>query len=635
MHPIQKTPSRAACLACRARKIRCDGRHPCSRCSHKGLSCVYRPSRRGGLRRSAELATHRPVAPQPLPQNPILFPAVTQQSLPIPTQRLSIQGQPEEDYDLTNILNLLSPFSGIRNLDLDVPRCDYQEISYGPGPLYLRAYTSDEDIFNAYYIHIHPFLSILQPPLSDQISDRPVPVEFPHINLDNIERSFLPHWPTSALTLALSAVLALIPLPQDPKPSSDSGVRSRRSCAQLFAEAAFGEVDKEIDRICQELSQSSVPMKQGMDASSLSLLSPVLALVMLSLYEYCQRGNLSRMRSRANQAITAAMDLSLHNSGPTATEAQRRAWWSAMFVLYLSSVDQQVSPIITLDDQRITTPYPSFRVSSEPWPLLLQAEQAIISVSEAINDCGTQSTMAVASVSERILRLDSEISTLLRDLDCSPQLELRTGADARAMQDMRTIARVLTHSARLRLHRFRAFMDIPLFLNKHCDIAAIQKRDAAHPLSGPRFESVFPFTEQQSSLICLKSSLAIARAYEDLAAPDRSRSPSGTPALDTTAETGHILPFFMCGAMQGSYVLLMTYYRLRAALLSDQVSIYHHLLHQPEPESEMQDAERLLRELRQGIESILGSVRLTTIFEGVGGMNHEIQAAYQAAFVVS
>ncbi|PWY83155.1 hypothetical protein BO94DRAFT_625532 [Aspergillus sclerotioniger CBS 115572] len=628
MHPIRKTPSRAACLACRARKIRCDGRNPCSRCSHKGLNCVYRPSRRGGLRRGAESAPYRPVAPQPSPPNPILYPAVAQQSLPIPTQRLPIQGQLEEHCDLTNILNLLSPFSGIRNLDVD-SRCGYHENdSYGPGPLYLRAYISDEDIFNAYYIHIHPFLSILQSPLSDQISDRSAPVEFPHTNLEHIERSFLPHWPNSALTLALSAILALIPLPQDPYPSSDSSIRLRRSFAQLLAETAFGEVEKEIDRISQELSHANGPMRQGFDASSLSTLSPVLALVMLSIYEYCQRGNMSRMRSRANQAITAAMDLGLHNSGPTATESQRRAWWSAMFVLYLSSADQQVSPIITLDDQKITTPYPSFRVSSEPWPLILQAEQAIICVSEAINDCGAQSTMAVASVSEKILQLDSQISALLRDLDCSLQLELRTGADARAMQVMRIVARVLTHSARLRLHRFRAFMDIPLFLNKHCDIAAIQRRDAANPLSKQRFESAFPFTEQQSSVICLKSSLSVVRAFEDLASPDQSRCPiGGTPVADAL-----ILPFFMCGAMQGSYVLLMTHYRLRAALLSDQVSIYHHLLHQPEPASEIQDAERLLRELRQGIESILGSVRLTTMFEGVGGMSHEIQAAYQAAF---
>lgn len=177
-------------------------------------------------------------------------------------------------------------------------------------------------------------------------------------------------------------------------------------------------------------------------------------------------------------------------------------------------------------------------------------------------------------------------------------------------------------------------MDIPLFLNKHCDIAAIQRRDTAHLLSEQRFESIFPFTEQQSSVICLKSSLAIVRAFEGLASPDQLRYPiGGPPATDTTSpETALILPFFMCGAMQGSYILLMTHYRLRAALLSDQVSIYHHLLHQPDPASEIPDAERLLRELRQGIESILGSVRLTTMFEGVGGMSHEIQAAYQAAF---
>ena len=61
-----------------------------------------------------------------------------------------------------------------------------------------------------------------------------------------------------------------------------------------------------------------------------SRLDPILALVMLSVYEYCQRGNVSRMRSRANQALTTAMDLSLHNLGAKATEAQRRTWWSTV-----------------------------------------------------------------------------------------------------------------------------------------------------------------------------------------------------------------------------------------------------------------------------------------------------------------
>ncbi|KAJ5273133.1 hypothetical protein N7478_008258 [Penicillium angulare] len=53
-------------------------------------------------------------------------------------------------------------------------------------------------------------------------------------------------------------------------------------------------------------------------------LRPILVLVALSVYGYCQRGNLSRMRSRANQAVTSAMDLHLRKLDDTATEAQRR-----------------------------------------------------------------------------------------------------------------------------------------------------------------------------------------------------------------------------------------------------------------------------------------------------------------------
>ncbi|GKZ19558.1 hypothetical protein AbraCBS73388_004367 [Aspergillus brasiliensis] len=588
---------------------------------------------------------HQTIVPHHSPQGPDLFPTAAQQNLSGSAERQPISADLVEDYNLLNILNLLGPFSGIRNLDLgssEVPNQvtvpSVESNAYGPieavQTSYLRTYASEEDISSAYYIHIHPFLSILQPPLSNQITDRPVAVEMPNLGPDNMERSSLPHWPASALTLAISAILALLPLAQDSNPFSESSIYSRRSYAHLFAEAAFSEVEKEMDNIFRISSHIS----DGISSSSLSRLSPVLALVLLSFYEYCQRGNVSRMRSRANQAVTAAMDLGLHSLGPSATEAQRRAWWSVMVVLYLSSVDQQVSPVITLDDPRITTPYPSFRVTSDPWPLLLHAEKAIISVWGTMNDRETNPSLTVvpSNISEKILQLDSEICTVMRQLDCSPQVGPRTGPDAHATRTMWTIARILIHMARVRLHRYRAFMDIPLFLDKHCDIAAIQdNRELAQFRLQPSFESAFPFAEQQSSLICLKSALALARAFESLASPG-SKYPIGsvlaTQATNSPATT-HIVPYFACGAMQGSYVLLMIHYQLDAALLSNQVSSYRHLLHRPEPTSEVQDAERLLRELRQGVESILGSMTSANMFEGVSGMRQEIQAVYHAAFL--
>ncbi|KAI9045596.1 fungal specific transcription factor domain-containing protein [Aspergillus affinis] len=424
---------------------------------------------------------------------------------PFVTHPISAPANVGEGDDLDSISHLLSPLGGIRNLDVGVIDGSRQE-GWGGVPatgnnacdptgllgsshVPLRTYASDEDILNAYYVHIHPFLSILPPLLSDKISDRPI-----WVDVIEVEKSSLPHWPGSAFTLAVSAILASIALPQDSDRFAESRISRRRSAAQLFAGAAFYEVDNEIDRISRISIQTNLFTGPGTDVSVISPLSPALALIILSIHEYCQRGNVSCMRSRANQAITAAIDLGLHSLGAAATEAQRRAWWSAL------------------------------------WPLLLQAEAAILSVSQILRNHSTHSTAESSS---------------------SPNI-----------------------SARI-----------------------------------------------------TQPSLAMARAYERVAIFAEG-GPTITACTTISPPQPHIvLPFFMCGALQASYVLLMTHYRLREALRSE-VSTYRHLLHQPEPGFEVQDTERLLRELRQGIDSILRVMGLAIMFEGVGGMGGEIQAAY-------
>lgn len=59
-------------------------------------------------------------------------------------------------------------------------------------------------------------------------------------------------------------------------------------------------------------------------------LESILALLVLSIYEYAQRGNMMKMRYRAGQAWVLAMNLGLNAHGPEQdefTEARRRAWW--------------------------------------------------------------------------------------------------------------------------------------------------------------------------------------------------------------------------------------------------------------------------------------------------------------------
>lgn len=63
------TRSSLACLPCRSRHLKCDGKRPhCARCSEVGKQCGYAPSRRGGLDRAA-LAERRKQAANAHPVN--------------------------------------------------------------------------------------------------------------------------------------------------------------------------------------------------------------------------------------------------------------------------------------------------------------------------------------------------------------------------------------------------------------------------------------------------------------------------------------------------------------------------------------------------------------------------------------
>lgn len=167
-----------------------------------------------------------------------------------------------------------------------------------------------------------------------QCEDQPT-LSRPSKESNEARKTDFPYWPQSSLSLALSAILVLIPPAQDPFSMTEASIALRRSYAQLFAQAALASVEKEIDEIglTMHLNGPGAGLSQGHSPLHLQVplqLDPILALVVLAVYEYCQRGNVTRMRGRINQAATTAMDISLHELGSTTTEAseaQRRAWW--------------------------------------------------------------------------------------------------------------------------------------------------------------------------------------------------------------------------------------------------------------------------------------------------------------------
>ncbi|KAJ6119724.1 hypothetical protein N7523_004004 [Penicillium sp. IBT 18751x] len=395
-------------------------------------------------------------------------------ALPLHVLRQTLRA-PSEDPFLDDMIGLVSPFAGVHNLDLtpespsdaNGPGQPWGQLTPSTdGPLTstsisesessaVRAYLCEDDIVNAYYIYIHPYMPLL--PASDLPlrEDCHCLARLSHGAMEPT-RADVPYWPNSSLGLALSALLVMIPLSQDPSPMSDMGILVRRSYAQLFAQAALACVERATDNLSPGLNFASPGAEMSQAKSSLhsqvpSHLEPTLALVVLSIYEYCQRGNVSRMRARINQAITTAMDISLHNLGTSKSahsEAQRRTWWITMFVAYLSSNLHLAPPVVTLDDPRITTPFPQFNVELEPWEFLMQAQKNLFASNQMINSIERMDDTAQPGRSDQIKSLDFQIVSLMTESDRNLRVTFDQQGEASTAENIWRIGRILIFTVR-------------------------------------------------------------------------------------------------------------------------------------------------------------------------------------------
>jgi hypothetical protein len=175
---------------------------------------------------------------------------------------------------------------------------------------------------DAYYVFIHPYHPILPPPERLPVYNRPL--------------SQRPEFrPSSPLALAISALLVLIPHPNATDPLRAEYVKLRRDFAHSFARDALHAV--QLDSSLRSPSNDVLNVDRAQFHPKLPLsLEGILALNLLSVYEYAQRGNLNTMSDRANEALTSAMELSLHESleEDEYAEARRRTWWMTVGFLH-------------------------------------------------------------------------------------------------------------------------------------------------------------------------------------------------------------------------------------------------------------------------------------------------------------
>lgn len=244
-----------------------------------------------------------------------------------------------------------------------------------------------------------------------------------------------------------------------------------------------------------------------------------------------------------------------------------------------------------------------------------------------------------------MLELDSIIEPLVAKadswtLESYPPVSLDF-SELKVAQALRGIARIKLNSARIKLHRYCAFSDIPVFTKKHCDLrsASDTSQDVNTPMApvcgcsgtfhqlpsnlSPSSNSspppsntacgLLPFSSHFSAKVCMKSSFAIARSFQSLPYPQpvrRSDLMSYFPPMNNT-KAPRLVPIFACCAMQSSYAMIMLCYKTRAMGFIGALG----------SEGKDSPSARLLAQLHEGLQMVLDALRnYSMAYEALGGM---------------
>jgi hypothetical protein len=240
--------------------------------------------------------------------------------------------------------------------------------------------------------------------------------------------------------------------------------------------------------------------------------------------------------------------------------------------------------MIDVDRHAFSTPLPTINGDSSTWEALLDAQDLIMKC--------TRYTMSLKkelnagreprNLESAFLHLNVEVESLVATNVATHNGMLFQSqvdsAEAVLISSLQLQAQIKIHSARIKLHRYQAFRDTPIFTKKHCDLKVAPPDEVLMcPLRGQQIdnslitpESSFvpsPMSQfsddsyqsidhNESANICLQSALAISAAFEELPYPCPIQSDQfDLRNLHTLPRT---MPAFSCCAMQGSYVLLMT-----------------------------------------------------------------------------
>ncbi|KAB8276612.1 hypothetical protein BDV30DRAFT_224290 [Aspergillus minisclerotigenes] len=320
---------------------------------------------------------------------------------------------------------------------------------------------------------------------------------------------------------------------EDIKPKTTEYLKRRREYAHCFAQTALGVIEKDYELL--NISQNSqngladtigaferVPFHPKLEVP----LEGVVALSMLSIYEYAQRGNIDDMLQRANQALALAMSMALHEAVEEEhyADSKRRVWW-------------MTSPPFDLYDPWFVTPYP------EGWKLVVEAQQVL--VESAVFASDLDRTMQEAN--------DTSWRSSYTRKYC-PAMESNNLANSTGHGSNCT-----------------DYVSIPTDTNSRMDMPLEMSRDPRLvedlSLMSQIHKLQMPFTSEESSKICLHAALNIVTLLDNLLYPNHTSDILANTQYargGCGSELPRTMPTVACCGVQSSYALLMLGLKARA-----------------------------------------------------------------------
>lgn len=197
--------------------------------------------------------------------------------------------------------------------------------------------------------------------------------------------------------------------------------------------------------------------------------------------------------------------------------------------------------------------------------------------------------------------------------------------------------RLIIISARIKLHRFSAFADMPVFSKKHCDLKS-SSTPKNSPQCGcnstfqtlpngtdqvlapvptdsclPTSPTAFPFTSQFSATVCFQCAFNIADSYQKLPYPQPVRTNEVIPVLVPWMQNKKVprmIPIFSCCAMQSSYAMIMLSYKAHSMGFLGTSD-----------DGRSMNQGKVLAQLQKGLGVILDALRNYSLaYEGLSGM---------------